>query len=64
MTLGEKLLAISNSEYLKFVSDMASYQIDASLALFVLDEIKLKLLDQIHQRDLEEMVKKELKEDK
>ncbi len=64
MTLGEKLLAISNSEYLKFVADMASYQIDATLALFVLDEIKLKLLDQIHQRDLEEMVKKELKEDK
>lgn len=60
MNTGEKLLAIINSEYLKFVEDMNRFNLDPSLALIVLETMKSKLLEQIYRENLENKVKEEL----
>lgn len=60
MTTGEKLLAIINSEYLKFVQSMNQSNLDASLSLVVLESMKSRILEQIHKESLEDKVKEEL----
>ena len=52
MTLGDKLSAIANSEYLKFASSMNDQNVDASLALVILDLMRGKILEQVYKENL------------
>lgn len=60
MNMGEKLVAIINSEYLRFIQNMNRCNLDSSLSLIVLENMKSKLLEQIYQESLENKVKEEL----
>ncbi len=62
MTTGEKLQAIANSEYYRFVNVMNNQNIDLDLALLILDNMKSKLLEQKYRSSLEAQVKQLFKE--
>lgn len=62
MTTGEKLQAIANSEYYRFVNVMNNQNIDLDLALLILDNMKSKLLEQKYRSNLEAQVKQLFKE--
>ena len=64
MNLGDKLSAIANSEYIKFASSMNAQNVDASIALVILDLMRSKVLEQIYKENLANEQLKSIDEDK